>query len=81
MRTKPGFEKATRPAERRDLFDVRRLLRDVARWGGRFIFGAADYQQGAVVTDNGWTMVCIAETGCTDKPAPTPIGSPKWLYS
>ena len=47
-------------------------------WAGTW--DASTYLLDDVVIDDGWTMICATEGGCTEKPAPSPTGDPFYLY-
>ncbi len=74
-----GFEPRTSPAERRDFFDLRRLVRGRMLWKGPWVANG-QYDPGEVVRDDGWTMICVDPSGCTERPSPQPIGDAAYVY-
>ena len=49
------------------------------RWKGSWDSGQK-YPPGSVVLDDGWQMVCVEPSGCTERPAPQAIGSEVYVY-
>jgi hypothetical protein len=48
------------------------------RWVGEHVVDGTAYETNDVVRDEGWTMV--ANKATTDRPAPTPLGDPFYVY-
>ena len=54
------------------------LTESKPEYQGSYVNGEC-YEQGDIVMDSGWQM--IANKPTCDKPAPSPIGSPTWIYN
>lgn len=75
-----GFESGVDEPTRRGLFEVERFARTRMAWGGTWNVGTDLYPPNSVVNDGGWLAVCTEPTGCTERPAPQPVGSPFYIY-
>lgn len=58
------------------LVQIQKAIDAMVVWGGPWLAGRT-YRKNTMVLDSGWLMVAKAET--TDRAAPLPIGSPRWL--
>lgn len=58
------------------LAQIQKAISEMTVWGGAWLPGKL-YRKNTMVLDSGWLMVAKADT--TDRAAPLPIGSPRWL--
>jgi len=63
----------------RDLEDYLSGEHGAMRWRSNWN-SSLRYPPGSVVLDDGWTMVCVEPSGCTERPAPQAIGPELWVY-